>query len=107
GPRNELLWLDCVRDRWEVPDILPRIEEAYARHRGAFVAIEAVAGHSGTGSSQAALRTRMAVRAVSPRGRDKLVRATPALILAESGRIWLPAAAPWLEEAEGELVPLP
>lgn len=101
----QLVWLDCHRGRWEVPDILPEIKKKYREYDAAFVGIEAVAAHSGTGVYQLAKRTEMVVRALSPRSHDKLVRATPAIIMAEAGRLWLPAWRPaWVEDAESELV---
>lgn len=102
----KLLWLDCHRGRWEVPDILPEIERKYREHDAAFVGIETVGAHSGTGIYQQARRTKLVVRAFQRKaGEDKLQRATPAIILAESGRLHLPAARPaWVEDVEAELV---
>ncbi len=101
-PQLELVWLDCVRGRWEVPDIIPQMQQVYDRWGLSYLAIE------GGGTQQAvyqlARRTRMAVKEVTPEGKDKLTRATKAIVLAESGRIILPQAAPWVETALGELV---
>lgn len=102
---NQLLWLDCFRGRLEVPDIIPEIERLHALWRPEFVGIEVVGAHSGAGIYQALKRTRMAVKAFHRRaGEDKLARATQAILLAESGRLWLPLSAPWLDECEAELV---
>ena len=102
-PRNELLWLDCWRGRLEVPDIVPKLLSLHSLHHPRFVCIES--GGMQQGVYQEARRTRMVVKPMDPvaTGR-KLVRATPALILAETGRLYLPQAAPWREEAEGELL---
>src|SRR5439155_1467671 len=102
GPDHELIWLDCSRGHWEAPDIIPQIEALYRRHQCHFVGIEAVAANSAV--YQLARRTKMAVRSLSPKGEDKLVRATPAMVLAGDGRLWLPRVAPWLEDAEAELL---
>lgn len=101
-PRNELLWLDCVRLRREIPDIVPEIDKVYRLWDLSYVGIETVAANRAV--YQIAKRSRMLVRELSPRGVDKLVRATPAIVLAESGRIWLPVSAPWVEDALGELL---
>lgn len=100
-PDWQLLWLDCDRFRAEVPDIVPRLESLYSLHGPLYIGVEAVAANRAV--LQLAQRTRMVVRELSPRGQDKLVRATPALNLAASGRVWLPVAAHWLEDVEAEL----
>jgi predicted phage terminase large subunit-like protein len=46
----------------------------------------------------------MAVRELIPGHDDKLQRATKAIILAESGRLYLPESAAWLADAKAELV---
>ncbi len=99
---SQLLWLDCERHQVAIPDIPPLVEAAYKRWKPAFVAIEAVAGNNAVYAYCS--RSRMVVQGVSPMGLDKLVRATPAMILAQSGRIYFPVAAPWLEEIEAELL---
>jgi predicted phage terminase large subunit-like protein len=101
-PENELIWLHTERFRKEVPDIVPALEEVYWRYRPLYAAIEAVAANNAV--YQYAKRTRMTVRAVSPLGKDKLVRATKAMVLAGAGRLWLPEWAPWLPDVESELV---
>lgn len=101
-PWWELIWLDCVRGRWEIPDILPKIEAAYKLHSASFVGIESVASNSAV--FQYANRTPMAVRPLNPGGVDKLVRATPAITMASTGRIWLPDDAPWLNDVETEVL---
>ncbi|QJX01245.1 Phage terminase, large subunit [Frigoriglobus tundricola] len=104
-PRNDLVWLDCDRFQAEIPDQPPRIEAMVARWKLAYMGIEAVL--SNVGLFQIMSRTSMTVKRLDPLGEDKLVRATQALVLAEAGRIWLPApgARPTfpLAEVEGEL----
>ena len=107
-PQHELVWLDCVRVRKEIPDIVPVVQAVYDRWQLQYVAVEAVAANRAV--YQLARRTRMAVREVSPGGVDKLVRATRAIVLAESGRLYLPEQRfPYpdscpLEDAEAELL---
>ena len=44
------------------------------------------------------------VRELQHEGKGKLSRATPAIIKAESGQIYLPKSAPWVDEFIGEYV---
>lgn len=99
---HQLVWLDCERWQLEIPDIPARILASYKRHKPEFVAIEAVAANSAV--YQHCRRLPMVVRRVSPLGEDKLVRATGAMNLAHDGRLYLPVASGWLDEAESELV---
>lgn len=88
SPRNDLVLLDAARFQAELPDQLPRLEKVYREWRLDFCAIEAVASNSGL--FQLSSRTPMAVRRLNPLSQDKLVRATAAVVLCESGRVWLP-----------------
>lgn len=104
---GDLLWLDCVRGRWEVPDIPAQIVPLFERYRCTQVCIEG--GGTQKGVYQLCQRhPRLgftAVREVTPEGKDKLVRATPAMNLASSGKLWVPADnPPWLDTALGELL---
>jgi hypothetical protein len=90
--RNELVWLGCNRFQKEQPDIIPILKSEYARWSPKFVGIEAVASNNGV--FQHARREPMAVRPLSPLGKDKIVRATSAMILWADGRVWLPADDP-------------
>jgi predicted phage terminase large subunit-like protein len=105
-PNGDLLWLDVDRFRLEIPQIVPRIELAWVRHHPLFVAVEAVASNCAV--LQFARQTRMVVRECNPAGQRKLVRATPAMILLEQGKVWLPQEGPgqphWLDDAESELL---
>lgn len=104
-PRQELLWLDCYRAHMEVPDIVPKIFELAKRHQAGFVAIEDVAFQAGI--IQEARRRKGMPEVVAMkrvRGGGKLVRATVAINRVQSGRVWLPMSAPWLEEVESELL---
>lgn len=88
-PDHDLLWLGCHRGKWQIPDIVPQIESQYRRWKASSVAIEAVLNNVAV--YQIARRTSMNVARVSPEGKSKLVRATPAMVLAADGRVWLPA----------------
>ena len=101
-PRKDLVWLDCVRGRWEVPDIVPKIREAYRKWNLTHVGVEG--GGTQKAAYQMLCRTEMVARELIPGAQDKLMRATPAIIMAEAGRLYLPRYAPWLADAEGELI---
>lgn len=90
-PSACLLWLDCIRVQREIPDIVPLIQENYLKWKPGKIGIESVA--SNTAVFQLACRAHspaLPVMALSPRGKDKLVRATPAITIASQGRIFLP-----------------
>ena len=104
---GDLLCLDCLRGRWEVPDIPAQIVRLLKEYRRTEAAIEG--GGTRKGIVQLCQRhPRLGpavVREVRPKGKDKLVRATPARNLAASGKLWLPASNPyWLDEVLGELL---
>jgi predicted phage terminase large subunit-like protein len=104
---GDLLWLDCHRGRWEVPDIPKQIAPLFERHRCTEVVIEG--GGTQKGIVQLCQRhPRLgytAVREINPEGQDKLVRATPSINLAASGKLWLPASnPPWLDAVLAELL---
>lgn len=102
-PRNKLLWQDCLRLRIEVPDIVPALQQVYDRWKPKFAAIEG--GGMQSGVYQHANRTRMIVKDWSHGNRDKLDNAYSAIVLAESGRLYMPASnPPWRQEVEAELV---
>src|SRR5262249_56677335 len=89
-PRGDLLWLDCVRRRVEIPDQPRLLQEVYERHRFKSIGIEAVAANRAL--FQFAQRLHLAALAMDPKGLDKLSHAQGGLILAEGGGLWLPDA---------------
>jgi predicted phage terminase large subunit-like protein len=103
-PANDLLVLDVVRERIPLEGIIPRLKRVCETYRPRFVIFEA------TGFQQAlvgqAQRTEgmPAIKQVLPEGKGKLVRATPALIRAESGQLFLLHQAPWVKAFVEECV---
>lgn len=103
-PDRELVLLDVVRDRVEGADHMPLVRRTFERWRPSFVGIERTA-------YQLAL-VQTAVRAGLPvlqlvADRDKLSRALVASARYEAGMVYHPAAAPWLEAWEAELLAFP
>jgi predicted phage terminase large subunit-like protein len=101
---RDLLVLDVVRKKLALEDVVPAILAVCRKWKPLYVGIEAT-GFS-WGIVHAAKRTEgiPSVRGLEPGGKGKLVRATPAIVLAESGRLWLPESAPWVADYIAEHV---
>ena len=107
SPTNDLIWLACYRFRAEIPEIIPAIQKQAKRWQPGIVAIEAVASNNAVLKfCQRSTSPVMNTMPLNPRGKDKLVRATPAMNLAHQERIWVPENGkedfPY-DEAMGEL----
>lgn len=89
SPWGDLIWLDCVRKRLEQPDQPPEIKRLYDRYRLQGVGVEKVLNQTGT--FQYVQRMAIPVIPLSPNGKDKATRAQRAVIMAQTGRLWLPA----------------
>jgi phage terminase large subunit-like protein len=89
---GDLVWLGLDRFRAEVPDIIPRIGRSVTRWRPQWTGIEAVGANSAV-LVLARRHTNPTINAIGldPAGRDKLVHATRGIVLAASGRVYLPA----------------
>jgi len=101
-PEKLLLWIECERFRAELPDVLGRVQASWKRHNPAFVCIEG--GGTQKGLGQLARRLGIAVKDYLPGNKDKLQRALRAIVLAESGRLYLADGGSWVEEACAELL---
>lgn len=88
-PRGDLIWIDCYRRQVEIPDQPKLLQEVYDKYRFNFIGIEAVA--SNASMYQFAQRMNLNALKCTPKGQDKLTHAQGAIILAESGLLWLPA----------------
>ncbi len=99
-PRYDLVLLDVDRFQAEIPDQMPKVQSFYDRWKLAYIGIETVASNNAL--YQLARRSQMIVKYLNPMSQDKLVRATPAMVLAESGRIWLPFAPIHRRSADGQ-----
>ncbi len=103
-PAKDLLCLEVVRKHLSVAAIVPEIRALRSRHDLRFVAIEDVAFQQMILAEARRTPGIPAVRGAEPDGRDKLVRATPAIMRAESGQFYLPERAPWLAAYLSELL---
>lgn len=91
SPWGDFVWLDCLRVQKEIPDIVPLIQNVVSKWRPKYVAIEAVASNRAVLQlAERATNPIIPARGVDPMGKDKLVRATPAITIASAGRLWLP-----------------
>ena len=96
-----LLWLDMVRFRAEIPDVVKKIKEVYRAWKPAYMIIEA--NGAGRGVVQYSARMGIPIRSLN-KHRDKVSNSTTAQVRMADGRIWLPQAAPWRKIVEGELL---
>jgi predicted phage terminase large subunit-like protein len=103
-PTNELLVLNMVRERLGVDRIVPKLLEVCGKWNPDWIGMEANGFQVALSNEAKKQRGLPAVRELSHRGRDKLVRATPAIIKAEGGQILLPNRAPWVKPLLEELV---
>lgn len=106
-PCRRLLVLDVVREHLPLEKIVPRIAEVCRDYAPLWVGIEDVGFQIGLINEARRHEDIPAVRGLSPEGKEKLVRATPAIIRAEAGTIYVPErgpAFPWVEDFIGELV---
>jgi predicted phage terminase large subunit-like protein len=103
-PERDLLILDVERKRRALEKIVPELKLFCERHSPGWVGIEANGFQEAIANE--AMRTKgiPAVRLLKTGSRGKLVRATPAIIMAETGRIFLPALAEWKEDFLEELI---
>ncbi len=100
---------DVVRVQIPPEKVAPLLDTLCQRHepwRYLFVGIEAN-GFQVAIVTEARRRDRYPhipdVKELEPEGKSKLTRATPAIIKAEAGRIYVPEEAPWLDDFFGEL----
>jgi predicted phage terminase large subunit-like protein len=103
-PARQLLVLEVVRNRLALDAIVPEVAEVCQRWHPGWVGLEANGFQMGLVLEA---RRHAGIKAVvvelEHQGRDKLIRATPAILLAEQGGLWLPEWAPWLDDFEAEL----
>lgn len=103
-PESDLVMLDLQRERIEAPDLLPAMRRLVDRHNLEYVCVEATGAQLAI--VQMAQRSGMTVRPLRAET-DKLTRSTTAQIRLESGQVWFPQRARWLDDFEGELCGFP
>jgi predicted phage terminase large subunit-like protein len=103
-PESDLLLVDCVRARYEGPDILPVIRRVNERWKPAYIAIERVGFQLSL--VQQARKEGLPVTELKPVA-DKVTRAMTAVAYMEGGKVWFPKDAAWMKDLEHELVTFP
>ena len=94
-PKSNLVWLACERGKWEIPEQVALCQRSYRRWHPSFVAIEEVLNQRSLAQLlRRSTNPAMVVRGVNPGGRKKLEHALGAIVLASSGRVYLPADNP-------------
>lgn len=99
-PNYYLLWLDMVRFRKEIPDVVEELHRVNRMWRPQYFKIED--NGPGKGVYQYALKTGLPVQNVT-KIRDKVSNSTDAQIRMKQGRVWFPQTAHWRDIAEGEV----
>jgi phage terminase large subunit-like protein len=94
-PRANVVALGCHRDKHEIPEQVEWCQYLYKRWKPAFVAVEELMNQRSLAQVlRRSTNPHMVVRSVTPGGRRKLEHALGAIVLAESGRIYLPDQDP-------------
>lgn len=105
-PCKRLLILDMVRERIPLERIVPRIAEVCAGFSPLWVGIEADSFQAYIANDARKCEGIPAVHNLSHECKAKLVRATPAIIRANAGQIYVPERGPsfpWVEDFLAEL----
>lgn len=93
SPKANLCWWGCLRTKLEIPEQVTTCQRRYRQFRPAFVAVEEVANQRSLAQHlRRSTDPPMVVRSVTPGGKKKLEHALGAIVLASSGRVFLPEA---------------
>jgi len=105
GVDGGIYLLDCWRGQVAAPELARAVQARAARWRPRWVLVEDTG--AGTGLLQQLRREHgLPLIGVKPKG-SKVIRAKTVSPLVESGRVLLPAAAPWREEFLAECLAFP
>jgi predicted phage terminase large subunit-like protein len=103
-PLKDLLLLHMVRERLGLEQIVPRLAQVCAVYGPSWVGIEGTGFQVGIYNEAKKWPGLPPIKQLTPEGKGKLVRATPAVVKAEAGQIYLPTRADWLDAFEEELL---
>jgi hypothetical protein len=93
-PANDLLLLHVVNERLGIDAIVPKLAEVCAEWKPEWVGFEATGFQVALARAARKVPGMPPIRELSHEGKSKLVRATPAIILAEAGGLILPQPTP-------------
>jgi predicted phage terminase large subunit-like protein len=96
-PDNDLLVLDVVAERVPLDDLVPRLAGFCDHWRPEFVGIEDAFEQAEIVREARKHPGMPPVKALKTEGKDKLVRATPAVVRCSQGQMYLPLYAPWVD----------
>lgn len=103
-PKRNLILRDVIRGRFEGPDIIPRMRQAFERW-GGVVYVE-----STSRQMQIIVEAERQGLPIQPlkADKDKISRALPATARMERGHVWFPpASTPWWPDIEEEILAFP
>lgn len=106
-PGANLVWWACHRERLEIDQQVRVVQSLYRQHRPQFVGVEEVLNQRALAQLlRKSTSPVVAVKKLDPLGRDKLARANGAIVLASTGRLFLPDDNPMfpLDDVKGELI---
>ena len=106
-PERDIIILDVFREQLAIDKIVPAIRKVCQGYSPNWVGIEDVAFQVGILKEARKAAGIPAVMPLSPEGRGKLVRATPAIIRTEAGQVFIPhnrRKFKWVEGFVAELV---
>lgn len=95
-----LLWLDMIRFRREVPDVILALKRVRRMYHPDVFYIDGTG--VGQGVYQTAANEGLTVQPIHTRI-DKVVNSTEAMVRMSQGRVWFPQEASWLSIAEDEI----
>jgi predicted phage terminase large subunit-like protein len=100
--------VDVLRERLEYPDLKRKVLDRHWRWKNANTRYSLLIENKGSGMSliQELKRDGVHAIAINPEG-DKVMRMTAQTSRIESGGVYLPHAAPWLEDFRTELMAFP
>lgn len=107
-PNGEILVLEIVREQMPLQDIVPRIGSLCKDYNPVFVAMEDSNFQIGI-INEARRSLNVTIQRLSPEGKAKLIRATPAIIRASEGQLFVPkdeprGKFPWLDDYLAEMI---
>lgn len=103
-PANDLLCLEILHQRMDLERIVPTLCGFCKTHGLRYMAIEDVGFQKMIILEGQRYPGMPPVRGISPASKGKLERATPAIIRAEGGQIYLPERAYWMDDYIAELL---
>jgi predicted phage terminase large subunit-like protein len=96
---GDVLILDVVNERWPLERIVPELAKCCRLWRPAAVGVEGQGFQRSLVLECQYFPDIPQIRVLEPQGRAKLMRAVPAILMAENGKILLPARpVPWMDD---------